>query len=120
MKFRNVNPISLKTIENAFRVLLEDPQSKTGVSLIEEALTECFKDTFTVRVVPYNPSEPVFVMSVFPEVDTLSKIIDIVTHGTEKSYSAIQKLYKHDDKKKAPQSRYFQLLHVYGFFNSMY
>lgn len=98
MKFRNVNPISLKTIENAFRVLLEDPQSKTGVSLIEEALTECFKDTFTVRVVPYNPSEPVFVMSVFPEVDTLSKIIDIVTHGTEKSYSAIQKLWEKNTK----------------------
>ena len=97
MKFRNVNPVSLKTIENAFRVLKEDHQSKSGVSLIEEALQECFKDTFVVRVIPVNNNDSVFIMSVFPEISTMSKIIDIVASG-KSSYDAIQSLWEKNTK----------------------
>ena len=93
MNFRNINPVPLKTIQNAFRVLKEDHWSKSGVSLIEEALQECFKDRFIVRVIPMNTSDSVFVMSIFPERNTMEKIIENVVSG-KSSYEAIRSLWE--------------------------
>ena len=93
MRVRNITPMHLKTLENAFRVLKEVHTSKSGTNLISETLHECFSDTFVVTVVPSTPTDKMFVMSIFPDRSTVDKIIEAVTSG-KSNFATIQSLWE--------------------------
>lgn len=92
----NLNKDKFKEIDNAFSVLIEDQHNKAAVEIIEKSLAECFKGKFTINVVsPTNGKmSPFFIMSVFPEMDTISKIINVVSSDGNKKDDIIRKMWE--------------------------
>ena len=89
-------------IDNAFMMLKEDSQSDSPLIIIEENLKFCFGCDFDVNVVghfsnssTFNDTK-LFVMSVFPEVSTMDKIISACM--SDKDLDAIKKLWKENKK----------------------
>ena len=97
MRDRNMKPEHLKTLDNAFKVLMEIPTSRSGMSLITDTLHECFGDEFSGYVVSTPPDVPMFVMSIFPERSTADKIIQSVVNGNT-NFSTIQSLWEKNTK----------------------
>lgn len=91
-----------QNIDNAFRILIEDSENCTAEKIIEENLKDCFGCDFEVNVVGHfsnssNFNETnLFVMSVFPEVTTMDKIIDACM--SDKNTDAIKKLWQENKK----------------------
>lgn len=82
-------------IENAFKVLKEDPKNRAGMDMIKKALDECFGYEFRVDVIPCNiPEKGMFVMSVFPEVSTMDKIISALMSDNKNKLKVINSLWQ--------------------------
>lgn len=97
MKDHNMKPEHLRTLDNAFKVLMEYPTSRSGMSLITDTLCECFGDDFSGSVVSTQPDVPLFVMSIFPERSTTDKIIESVARGNS-DFKTIQSLWEKNSK----------------------
>ena len=97
MKDHNMKPEHLRTLDNAFKVLMEFPTSRSGMSLITDTLHECFGDDFSGSIVSTQPDVPLFVMSIFPERSTTDKIIESVARGTS-DFKTIQSLWEKNTK----------------------
>ena len=97
MKDHNMKPEHLRTLDNAFKVLMEFPTSRSGMSLITDTLHECFGDDFSGSVVSTQPDVPLFVMSIFPERSTTDKIIESVARGNS-DFKTIQSLWEKNTK----------------------
>lgn len=92
-----MKPEHLRTLDNAFKVLMEFPTSRSGMSLITDTLHECFGDDFSGSIVSTQPDVPLFVMSIFPERSTTDKIIESVARGNS-DFKTIQSLWEKNTK----------------------
>ena len=90
----NLKKDKFKDIENAFAVLKEDPQNKAAINMIKESLESCFSCKFSITVVPEEKDKPLFVMSVFPEMSTMDKIIASIMSDDKKKDGTIKKLWE--------------------------
>lgn len=90
----NLKKDKFKDIENAFAVLKEDPKNKAAINMIKESLESCFSCKFTITVVPVEKDKPIFVMSVFPEMSTMDKIISSIMSDDKKKDDTIKKLWE--------------------------
>lgn len=79
----NLNKDKLKTIDGAFLVLKEDPSNIAAIKIIRETLESCFDCSFIIHIIPPQDTDSIFVMSVFPEVSTMDKIISAVLANKE-------------------------------------
>ena len=98
MKIR-LDKTKLTTIENAFAMLIEQPDSETPCDLIKKALDDSFPECkFTVWVIKkHEMQQPeFFVMSVFPEYSVVDKII--LATMENKETKVIQKLWETNKK----------------------
>ena len=87
----------LTSIEGAFAVLKENPHNQAGTEIIEKALNECFGCEFDVKVVvPSAMEKELFVMSVYPEVSVVDKILVAVL--ANKEFDAIKSLWESNKK----------------------
>lgn len=76
-----LNKSQFTAIEGAFKVLKENPNSTAGIDIIKESLEACFPYKFEIHVVN-NPNDPPFIMSVFPEIGMVDRIIRAVNDGS--------------------------------------
>lgn len=90
-----------EVIDNAFLVLKEDPDNTTAVSLIKMSLEECFGAKFNITIVKSidatRPDNTPFIMSVFPEVSTIDKIISALISNDDNTDGTVKSLW---DKNK--------------------
>ena len=91
----NLNKDKFKEIDNAFSVLQEDINNAAACKIIKENLESCFGYKFNVSVIPVtDTSQPFFVMSVYPEMDTVTKIISTLSGNDDKKDKVIKKLWE--------------------------
>lgn len=100
MKIR-LNRTAMSDIDKAFEILKENQDSEVGIDMIKTALENCFDYTFNIRIVrpgTYNDGfeNTLFVMSVFPEISTVDKIISATM--TDSSIESIKKLWETNKK----------------------
>lgn len=99
MKIR-LDKSKLTSFENGFKILKENPEAKSGRDIIKNTLEESFPElTFDVYIVPdeaNGPDRNYFVMSVFPEMSVIDKIVSATM--ANKETSAIQKLWETNKK----------------------
>ena len=82
-------------IENAFKVLKEDPKNRAAADMIKVALEDCFGYKFTINVIPATfPEKGMFVMSVFPDMSTMEKIIDSLMSENRNKDKVINSLWQ--------------------------
>ena len=93
MKF-SLNKEKFLSIDQAFSVLKEDYHNRAAVDIIEKSLSECFKGNFTITIVEPPTNSALFIMSVFPKMDTISKIINEVSSNNPKKDEVIRKLWE--------------------------
>lgn len=92
-----LNKDKLSAIDGAFLVLLEDFNNTAALKIIKDSLEECFDCKFDINIItPVNNNSPFFVMSVFPEISVVDKIISAVMNDQETN--AIQKLWETNKK----------------------
>lgn len=92
-----LDKMKFNSIETAFTVLKQDPNNKASLVIISKALKDCFGSDFFVTVVePKFPNSPLFIMSVYPQYSTISKIVDAL--GSDKEVEAISKLWDENNK----------------------
>ena len=93
-----LNKEKFKAIEGSFLIMLEDHSSSASLKVIKNSLEECFPDyEFDIRITdPINNQSPLFVMSVYPELTTIDKIINAVL--SNKNTDAIKKLWETNKK----------------------
>ena len=89
----NLNKNKFEAIDGAFLVLQENKNSKAALDIIKESLESCFRDyKFSVNIVTPNVNDSsLFIMSVYPEMSVIDKILDALT--TNKDTDAIKKLW---------------------------
>ena len=81
----NLNRDKFKEIDNAFSVLQEDINNAAACNIIKENLESCFGYKFNVSVIPItDTAQPFFVMSVYPAMDTVTKIITTLSSNDDK------------------------------------
>jgi hypothetical protein len=91
----NLNKDKFKEIDNAFSVLQEDLNNNAACNIIKESLESCFGYTFRVTVIPVtDTNQPFFVMSVYPDMDTVTKIITALSGNDNKKDKTISKLWE--------------------------
>lgn len=93
MKF-SLNKEKFLSIDQAFSVLKEDYHNRAAVDIIEKSLSECFKGNFTITIVEPPDNSALFIMSVFPKMDTITKIINEVSSNNPKKDEVIRKLWE--------------------------
>ena len=85
-------------IDGAFLVLQENHSSTAALEVIKTSLEDCFDCEFDIQVVtPNDLNTPLFVMSVFPEISVIDKIIAVVMSNSNNE-KAIQKLWETNKK----------------------
>lgn len=92
-----LNKDKFTAIEGAFLMLKEDSLADAPKTVIKDNLESVFDGfKFTIRVVDTHNPKVTFVMSVFPEVDTASKIVSAMLTGHEEKI--ISDLWKKNTK----------------------
>ncbi len=92
-----LNKDKFTAIEGAFLMLKEDSLADAPKTVIKDNLESVFDGfKFTIRIVDTNNPKVTFVMSVFPEVDTASKIVSAMLTGHEEKI--ISDLWKKNTK----------------------
>lgn len=65
-------------IENAFKVLKENPSSNAAIEILQKSAEDIFSYKFTINIL--EPIDtPIFFMSVYPDRSTIDKIVDSIT-----------------------------------------
>ena len=93
----NLKKEKLVLIDKAFEVLIESyrnniPRPSSAFKTVQEVLEECFGDHFELYIIDEPRSEKYFVMSVFPESSTVTKIVEALSNN--KSESVIKSLWE--------------------------
>jgi len=92
-----LNKDKFTAIDGAFLVLKEDPSSTAALQIIKQSLQDCFDCEFEITVVKDSlPNSDLFVMSVYPELSVIDKIISAVM--SNKDTDAIKKLWETNKK----------------------
>lgn len=92
-----LNKDKFTAIDGAFLVLKEDRSSTAALQIIRQSLQDCFDCEFDVRVIADTmPNSELFVMSVYPELSVIDKIISAVM--SDKGTDAIKKLWETNKK----------------------
>lgn len=89
-----MNKDKLKSIDDAFSVLKETPDSTAALKIISDTLEKCFNAEFCIKFVDPLSYSPLFVMSIFPEVSTMDKIIKNITDSSDTSSATIKSLWE--------------------------
>lgn len=96
----SLNKKNFDAIESAFFILQGDSQNKEAIQLIKESLEKSFDSEFDINVIPVNGIEDnrknMFVMSVYPEMPVVDKIISAVM--SDKGTDAIKGLWEKNKK----------------------
>ena len=89
-----LNKDKFTAIDGAFLVLQENINSTAAIDIIKKSLEDCFKDCkFTINIInSVDNHDPFFVMSVFPEVSVIDKVIVAVM--SNKETKAIKQLWE--------------------------
>ena len=88
-----LNKDKFTAIDGAFLVLKEDKNNNAALSIIKNSLEDCFDCKFIINVIdPVDKNSPLFIMSVFPEISVVDKIISSIM--TESETKTIQKLWE--------------------------
>lgn len=100
MKIR-LSRTAMADIDKAFDILKENQDSKVGIDMIKSALENCFDYTFNIRIIKPNPenrdfTNMLFVMSVYPEISTVDKIISATIANSD--IESIKKLWETNKK----------------------
>lgn len=100
MKIR-LSRTAMADIDKAFDILKENQDSKVGIDMIKSALENCFDYTFNIRIIKPNPenrdfNNMLFVMSVYPEISTVDKIISATISNSD--IESIKKLWETNKK----------------------
>jgi len=89
----NLNKSNLDKIEATMGMLKNDHNNNGATTSLVEILEDSFPGyKFNVTVVPYDEPRKLFVMSVYPELSTINKIIDAVM--SNKNTDSIKKLWE--------------------------
>lgn len=92
-----LNKDKFTAIDGAFLVLKEDPSSSAALQIIKQSLEDCFDCIFDIKVIEDAlPNSELFVMSVYPEISVIDKIISAVS--SDKDIDAIKKLWETNKK----------------------
>ena len=94
-----LNKLSFDAIEGAFFVLKGDIQNREAMQIIKESLEKSFDCEFDINViVPDNTqiNKNLFVMSVYPEMSVVDKIINAVM--SDKGTDAVKSLWEKNKK----------------------
>lgn len=92
-----LNKDKFTAIDGAMLVLQENHHSDAALKIIKTSLEDCFDCTFDIRVItPTDINSPLFVMSVFPEITVIDKILSAVMNNN--ADKAIQKLWETNKK----------------------
>ena len=96
----SLNKNNFDSIESAFFVLKGDSQNKEAIQLIKESLEKSFGCEFDINVLQIDGIEDnnknLFVMSVYPEMPVVDKIITAVM--SDKSTEAVKALWEKNKK----------------------
>lgn len=96
MKVR-LNKDKFTAIDGAFLVLKEDQNSNAAIQIIKKSLQDCFDCEFDIKVVSDSTdNSELFVMSVYPEISVIDKIISAVMSNSD--IVAIKKLWETNKK----------------------
>lgn len=91
-----LNKSKFEAIDGAFLVLKEDPNNTAALQIIKKSLEDCFDCTFFANIVHPLESEELFVMSVYPEISVIDKIVSAVMSNS--NTDAIKKLWETNKK----------------------
>lgn len=94
-----LNRSSFEAIEGAFLVLKGGKNNPEALQVIKESLEKCFDCEFVINIIPCdesNQSKNLFVMSVYPEMSVIDKIITAVM--TDKGTDAVKSLWAKNKK----------------------
>lgn len=72
-----MNKDHMINIENAFKVLKENPNSTAAIEILQQSAEDIFKYKFQVYTIDTTTS-PLFFMSVYPDRSTVSKVVDSI------------------------------------------
>ena len=94
----SLNRKNFDSIENAFFILKGDNQNKEAIQLIKESLEKSFDCEFDINIIPSidTMNKNLFVMSVYPEIPVIDKIISAVM--SDKGTDAIKSLWEKNKK----------------------
>lgn len=90
---------AFKDIESAFSILKKDVNSDNAVNIIKTSLEKSFDCTFDINIikgVDILKSKELFVMSVYPEITVIDKIMEAIL--TNKNTDAIKTLWESNKK----------------------
>ena len=92
-----LNKDKFTAIDGAFLVLKEDPSSTAALQIIKKSLEDSFNCEFDIKVITETiPNSELFVMSVYPEMSVIDKIISAVM--SDKGSDSIKKLWETNKK----------------------
>lgn len=91
-----LNKDKFTAIDGAFLVLKEDPNSNAALQIIKKSLQDCFDCEFDINILDGVDNSDLFVMSVYPEVPVIDKIISAVMSNSD--ITAIKKLWESNKK----------------------
>lgn len=95
----NLKKDNFTKIDDAFSVLKESSSNRAAEEIIEKALKDSFSYEFVVHVIPCRDNtKPLLIMTVYPEMDTVMKIISSVSSNDENKESVIKKLWEQNKK----------------------
>jgi len=78
----------LETIDKAFLDLKANINNQAAIVQIEKELTNMYNQSFTIRILKTKNTDPVCLMSVFPEISTVNKIIQSIVNESPSSIIA--------------------------------
>ena len=81
-----------ETVEEYFAVLKKNRKNKQAIERIEQCLNQVYGYKFEIMILETKMSDPCFVMSVFPSVSTLDKLVEAIIN--EESVSVIYELWQ--------------------------
>ena len=88
----NIDRSRFKRVESLFGILRKNPRNYSPLNEIERVLNEQFRMSFSLKIINPLPNNPLYIMSVYPEVSTVSRIVDAIIR--EESDSVIGALWK--------------------------
>lgn len=92
-----LNKDKFTAIDGAFLVLKEDSTSSAALQIIKQSLQDCFDCEFDIKVITDTlPNSELFVMSVYPEIPVIDKIITAIM--SDKGTDTIKKLWETNKK----------------------
>ena len=83
----------LINIENAFKMLKENPNSMAAASILQETAESIFSYKFTIYTIT-SVNTPIFFMSVYPDRSTVDKIVDSISKNESHMISKLWKQTK--------------------------